>query len=480
MANLNIVSLNVRGLRGNKRFSVFTYLKSNKFDICLLQETYCTKSFISKFSAGWSGEVFHSVSDSVHSRGVCILVRKGLKCFEISSHSDNNGRIALVNLNIDNCDYTICNVYCPNEFKERCMFLEYVKHFIGKYAISTQNLIVGGDVNCVLSKNDRVSKSVDKSTDKLKELIANFELCDIWRYNHPHDVAYTFIDPSGRNKDSRIDLILINEQLTAHVKSSEITHAPVPDHRAVCMCITLKSKQRGKGYWKLNNSVLDDQEYVIGIVDLIYDLEKQYSSVTCHALFWEYLKRKIKEYSISYCTKKAKDWHILQTELESKLRYLDEQIAKNIKIDKNIIARNEIKQKLDDFYITKSKGYHIRSRAKWVEEGEKSTRYFLKLEKDRQINNSINYLKDENGIKQYSDEKILQIANSFFSNLYSSNSSPNENLDAYFNEIDKISNENKNSISLTNLYNILQRTINDDRNQLININDYYMTYDIDI
>lgn len=42
MDNLSIVSLNVRGLRGEKRYAVYEWLKENKFDLCLLQETYCT------------------------------------------------------------------------------------------------------------------------------------------------------------------------------------------------------------------------------------------------------------------------------------------------------------------------------------------------------------------------------------------------------------------------------------------------------
>ena len=47
MDRIRIVTLNVRGIRGTKRYSIYKCLKDNKVDICLVQETYCTKEFAS-------------------------------------------------------------------------------------------------------------------------------------------------------------------------------------------------------------------------------------------------------------------------------------------------------------------------------------------------------------------------------------------------------------------------------------------------
>ena len=73
MGDLKVVSLNVKGINitGDKRYAMFKRLKDKNYDICLIQETYCTDSlFVSKFTRGWSGETFHCRTDSVHSRGV--------------------------------------------------------------------------------------------------------------------------------------------------------------------------------------------------------------------------------------------------------------------------------------------------------------------------------------------------------------------------------------------------------------------------
>ena len=40
MDKVDIVSLNVRGLRGNKRHTIFKWILGNKINIALLQETF--------------------------------------------------------------------------------------------------------------------------------------------------------------------------------------------------------------------------------------------------------------------------------------------------------------------------------------------------------------------------------------------------------------------------------------------------------
>ena len=56
---LCIGSLNVRGLNCNtKRNVIYQWVRENKYDICCLQETYCTKPNNARFSKGWSREIF--------------------------------------------------------------------------------------------------------------------------------------------------------------------------------------------------------------------------------------------------------------------------------------------------------------------------------------------------------------------------------------------------------------------------------------
>lgn len=89
--------------------------------------------------------------------------------------------------------------------------------------------------------------------------------------------------------------------------------------------------------------------------------------------------------------------------------------------------------KLDDIYLQKAEGAFIRSRAKWIEEGEKSTAYFCRLEKRRQERLSIKALLI-NGNVVTDRSLIAKEAVSFYTKLYSSTFS-SDNAESFFSHI---------------------------------------------
>ncbi len=433
MDKLKIVSLNCRGLRGKKRYNIYRWLKEKKFDICLLQETYCTKDIEQTFRKGWAGELVHSFTSSAHSKGVSILFAKNLPYTIVSTYSDDVGRLLLVNINVNGEDYVICDVYCPNDVSERIKFLADVQTIILKQGISTQNVLIAGDFNCVDDLIDKATGVLDKSSEVLSKFKIDLELVDSWRHVNPLNKEYSFIDPSRRGQNSRIDLMLVSKSLCANLKHCILSQAPAPDHKAVVMEIGTNVKGRGRGYWKMNNSVIKEESYKQGIEKLYEDVMTQYGANVSCILLWEFLKIKIKEFTISYCILKSNVRKNLIKDLESKLDLIDKSIGESTHIDRKVL-----KQQLDSLYDQKTAGYHVRSRAKWVEEGEKSTSYFLNLEKSRQISNCIESLKDSNGTAQNSDDAILDIATSFYKNLYSTNIvNPNDDIDKFLNSIPK-------------------------------------------
>lgn len=56
------------------------------------------------------------------------------------------------------------------------------------------------------------------------------------------------------------------------------------------------------------------------------------------------------------------------------------------------IKLNNLQTQLDNMYLEKAKGAFIRSRARWIEQGEKNTSYFFNLEKQRQVKKKIQKL----------------------------------------------------------------------------------------
>ena len=72
---------------------------------------------------------------------------------------------------------------------------------------------------------------------------------------------------------------------------------------------------------------------------------------------------------------------------------------------------------LDNWYEEYTKGVILRSKSDWYEQGEKSTKYFLNLEKHNSIKNTIRkiYIHD---IESDDDEAILDHTKSFYENIF--------------------------------------------------------------
>ena len=70
----------------------------------------------------------------------------------------------------------------------------------------------------------------------------------------------------------------------------------------ITLNLALHSNPRGKGFWKLNTSLLSEMRYVQEIKTAIESTVNQYKEDTSvnPALLWEMIKLKVREKSISY------------------------------------------------------------------------------------------------------------------------------------------------------------------------------------
>ena len=156
--------------------------------------------------------------------------------------------------------------------------------------------------------------------------------------------------------------------------------------------VQITRNKRGKGYWKLNNSFLEHEEYQDGLVRIYEEVMEEYEQYVTKPILWDYFKLRVKQFSIAYGIKLANNFNDDCKNLELRLDQLDRQIAQshNVKLNQE---RRQLKEELDELYTRKARGFQIRSRARWIEFGERSTKYFLGLEKQRQNANCIDCLK---------------------------------------------------------------------------------------
>ncbi len=87
---------------------------------------------------------------------------------------------------------------------------------------------------------------------------------------------------------------------------------------------------------------------------------------------------------------------------KNRINFIEKQIGKlesQQYSEINMNYKRLLEKEIDDYYAGKCSEAYVRSRSVWLEKGEKSTSYFLNLEKRKQTNNTINKIKDENGIE---------------------------------------------------------------------------------
>ena len=67
--------------------------------------------------------------------------------------SSEDGRILILRLCIDDQKFTCVNIYAPNEAYAQVTFFKQLRSLLQQF--SGNNIIIGGDFNCPLSKRDK-------------------------------------------------------------------------------------------------------------------------------------------------------------------------------------------------------------------------------------------------------------------------------------------------------------------------------------
>lgn len=446
---LSIFSLNARGLReARKRSNLFYWLEKKKVDITFLQETYWTNNMEAQLKLGWEGEVIFS-QGTEHSKGTAILFRKDLQYQLLNTHKTEDSRMILSNIKIEEKIITLINIYAPNSTTDRKAFFNKIQKWINKFALNEEALIIGGDFNYtdrpILDRFNfqDASKYLDPSTSNYKTLIANHNLHDIWRDMNPNKQQFTY------RECSRIDKFLISNSYTEYIQKSSILVAGIKtDHKCIEIKLNFSETCRGPGRWKLNVNILNDKLYIDLIKNLIKNVKDNFGTLSKQML-WELCKVKIKEKTIIYCKQKAKIKRDLMKELETKIQLKDEEIVSSNYKKKVILERDCLADELHILVQKQKVGAQIRSRAKWVEEGEVSSKYFLNLEQINITNNTIKCLQKEDGTYTKTEDEILKEQHKFYKNLYQDDKIAEEDMNLYLNNLKehiKLNEEEKQSL----------------------------------
>ena len=131
----------------------------------------------------------------------------------------------------------------------------------------------------------------------------------------------------------------------------------------------------------------------------------------------------LRSITISYTKHKGKQCRNRVTELQNRLEALETMINNSNneeQISAEITEYDNLKTELQRIYEAKGKGAILRSKVRWVEQGEKPTKYFFNLEKRNFNRKVITEMKQEDGKKVVEEHEILKEIESFYSKLYAS------------------------------------------------------------
>ena len=141
---------------------------------------------------------------------------------------------------------------------------------------------------------------------------------------------------------------------------------------------------------------------------------------------WEFIKQEARQFTKNFCTNRADDRNIAISQLSEYITHQEDEIH-SLDPDQLKTLENS-KIDLESMLAEKVNGVIFRSKACWNAEGEKNTKYFFSLEKNRSAAKTCSSILVQN--RRVDDPKeILEEQRKFYADLYTSDSSVVCNLE---------------------------------------------------
>jgi exonuclease III len=447
-----VASFNADGLATPlKRAKVLKWLKKQTNGIIMIQEAHCTKNSLDcwKLFFGRHYSLYFSHGTS-NSKGVVTAIPERLVKYVTCNDADKEGRMVLVELKIEKINYVVMNIYnhCQDHEADQINFLDYLEKLIVKHA--SKKLIIGGDFNIIQDPQldkylAKPNEKPSKAAERLEELKIQHNMTDVWRLQHPGVKQYTW---RRRKKDivqqSRLDYVLVSDSLCSKTSSTSIAPGFCSDHSLVLGELKLGGVPvRGKGYWKFNNKLLDDTKFVDLIKNKLKDGTYSVELGDDDTLNWDTLKMMLRRDSITYSIHRSKEANKYSKEVSEALMKAEEALN-NSKVTNTELEENyfRLKNEWQSIESEKTAGLMLRSKAKYIEEGERNTKYFIGLEKHKQEIKTITEVVTDSGTVQ-GNKPVLDELKTFYENLYNENNTLDLNMFSQFTSDIQISDDDK-------------------------------------
>ena len=269
---------------------------------------------------------------------------------------------------------------------------------------------------------DNLNYRPTRATNKLRDILEEFSMDDAWRYQHASIRRYTWRRRNPRQQ-SRIDYIFMSTILINNEEfKTKIESGILSDHNLVKLEVSFSAEKCGPGNWQFNNNLLEDFGFINSVrteIQVAADSRGVYSEEISRGLKVEMLLANIRVIAMKRSREIARDLRRTENELHKKVNDLEPLIATST--DEHILREfNLAKEDLDEIKMKRGKLAIIRSQARWIEDGEKPSKYFLRLAKQRIAEKRITALQNADGSVVHGNRAILEECVEHYKKLYTS------------------------------------------------------------
>ena len=375
-------------------------------------------------------DIVHSETDEGESHGGIIGLIK--KEFQVNNVIEvMQGRILNLSLtergNLKK--HCISVVYLPTNQNLNVDIMRDIVHKLRlPHEHEIPNYTIIGDFNFIDHEKDK-KNGLNPKDKKLNQIWIPFldemDMVDPFREQNPKRRVWSFVG-SGVAKSSRIDRIYVKSTNTFDITNIRYIHTPF--HRHKVLAFEIKNDiEWGKGYFKLNTSIFEDEEYDKIVEDTINEVKRLNHRNPSEK--WETFLLSLKTKSIRYSTKRNQVKRKVKNELIKQITKIEEQEEPDQLEEHYAYLKGRLKE-IEDKEI---EGY-IR-RIKYLapyEKNEYDIAFYSKLEGQKRANDRINQLAEKKEGDIYTDQQnIMRISTEFYKNLYTTekvNTSTQEKL----------------------------------------------------
>ena len=253
---------------------------------------------------------------------------------------------------IDGSEYILVNIYNANTESEQLKVLNDLSELMKKVNVAQRKQIVlADDFNLFFGGNSEAkgSKPIlkEKSVAKVVHFKEEYDVFDIWRIRNPTEKSFTF------RQNHSLGIIncrlFISNKLQQFSDKAIILSAFKIHHSSASVIISNCNETKpGPGLWKFSNYLISDENFLEKLKKSIEKLKEDLDSENSFdgQVKWEYLKFEIKKFTISYSKIRAKNNEKIKSELENKLKHLENNLNDYDKPWKY----NKIKSGLEEIY----------------------------------------------------------------------------------------------------------------------------------